>query len=133
MYTRHGHQITGTPVEGERPLAVARCGGPKLCRQCYADVARHTMQAEPSDFTVELGTNTMQAFERVIALGLEQRPLPQAQQARVLSITNLNTPAAIQKVSEVLDGSLSVLDRDNGSLLQELLNAGIEFYYNPNA
>ena len=128
MYTRHGHQIPGTPVEGERPLAVARCGGPKLCRQCYGDVARHTMQAEPSDFVVELGPQTMRAFERVIALGLEQRyAKPRAQ------FTNLNTPAAIQKVSEVLDGSMSVLDQDNGSLLQELIDAGIEFYYNPNA
>lgn len=129
MYTRHGHQNPFTPVEGERPLAVARCGGPKLCRQCYGEVARYKLQAEPAGLTVELGPQTMQAIERVIALGLEQRPLPRAR-AR---FTNLNTPAAIQKVSEVLDGSVSVLDRDDGSLLQELLEAGIEFYYNPNA
>ena len=84
-------------------------------------------QAEPSDFVVELGPQTMRAFERVITLGLEQRRSPK------MRITNLNTPAAIQKVSEVLDGSMSVLDRDDGSLLQELIDAGIEFYYNPNA
>ena len=129
MYTRHGHQIPTTPVEGEYPLAVARCGGPKLCRQCYSDVVRYKTQAEPSDFVVELGPQTMRAFERAIALGLEQRPLPKAR----AQFTNLNTPAAIQKVSEVLDGSVSVLDQDDGSLLQELLNAGIEFYYNPDA
>lgn len=34
MYTRHGHQIQGTPVEGPTPSSVARCGGPGLCGQC---------------------------------------------------------------------------------------------------
>lgn len=33
MYTSHGHQIDGTPVEGKRPN-VARCGGPALCSLC---------------------------------------------------------------------------------------------------
>lgn len=36
MYKRHGHQIQGTPVEGERP-PVARCGGPGLCGDCSAE------------------------------------------------------------------------------------------------
>lgn len=34
MYTKHGHQIRGTPVEGEKPDKVARCGGPGLCSAC---------------------------------------------------------------------------------------------------
>jgi hypothetical protein len=34
MYTTHGHQIPGTTVEEERPLRVARCGGPGLCKKC---------------------------------------------------------------------------------------------------
>ncbi len=33
MYTAHGHQVPGTPVEGVRG-PVARCGGPGLCREC---------------------------------------------------------------------------------------------------
>lgn len=38
-WTRHGHDIPGTTVAGGRPPAVARCGGPALCRQCREDVA----------------------------------------------------------------------------------------------
>lgn len=42
MYTRHGHQIAGTPVVlRDAGVAVARCGGPKLCRECMADVAKY--------------------------------------------------------------------------------------------
>lgn len=34
MYTKHGHQIRGTPVEGKKPDQVARCGGPGFCSAC---------------------------------------------------------------------------------------------------
>lgn len=39
-WTRHGHQITGTPVEIPRPETVARCGGPRMCRECAIDSAQ---------------------------------------------------------------------------------------------
>lgn len=39
-FTRHGHQITGTPAE-KRPadMLVARCGGEGMCDQCRSDAA----------------------------------------------------------------------------------------------
>lgn len=36
MYTSHGHQIPGTPVEGP-PRDKARCGGPGLCTTCSSE------------------------------------------------------------------------------------------------
>lgn len=39
MYTSHGHQIPGTPVEGDDKPSVARCGGPKVCKQCGVEAA----------------------------------------------------------------------------------------------
>lgn len=36
MYTSHGHQIPGTPVEGDVP-ARARCGGISLCVSCSVE------------------------------------------------------------------------------------------------
>lgn len=39
-WTRHGHPIPGVTVAGGRPPAVARCGGPALCRKCREDVAQ---------------------------------------------------------------------------------------------
>lgn len=36
MFTRHGHHINGTTVEGDRP-PVARCGGPGMCPGCSID------------------------------------------------------------------------------------------------
>lgn len=42
MYTRHGHQIAGTPVVlRDAGVAVARCGGPALCSECAEDVAKY--------------------------------------------------------------------------------------------
>lgn len=38
MYTSHGHQIPNTPVEGDRPALVARCGGPGLCNTCSGEI-----------------------------------------------------------------------------------------------
>lgn len=37
-WTRHGHDIPGVTVAGGHPPAVARCGGPALCRKCREDV-----------------------------------------------------------------------------------------------
>jgi len=36
-WTRHGHQIPGTNLDPAQPR-VARCGGPSLCKECWADV-----------------------------------------------------------------------------------------------
>lgn len=36
-YTKHGHQIAGTPIDIARPASVARCGGPGICRDCNRD------------------------------------------------------------------------------------------------
>ncbi len=38
-WTRHGHQIPGSPspLEGEERPPVARCGGPRLCAVCEQD------------------------------------------------------------------------------------------------
>lgn len=38
MYTSHGHQIPGTPIEGDKPV-VYRCGGIKVCRQCKVEAS----------------------------------------------------------------------------------------------
>ncbi len=38
-YTRHGHHIYGSVLEKEKPLSVARCGGPGLCLVCSKDEA----------------------------------------------------------------------------------------------
>ncbi len=38
MYTSHGHQIQGTPVEGVRP-PIARCSAGMGCPQCRAEIA----------------------------------------------------------------------------------------------
>lgn len=40
MYTTHGHQIPGTPVEGEKPKSVARCSAFFGCPQCQAESAK---------------------------------------------------------------------------------------------
>lgn len=130
MYTSHGHQIPGTPVEGERPKLVARCGGPRLCRQCKSAAQQYTPINLGETVMLELGPQTLAKIERAIALGLEQRPLSQAQQART-QITNLNTHAAVKKVMDVIESSPSVMLGDHGRLFQELVDAGIGFYYNP--
>jgi hypothetical protein len=38
-WTRHGHQIPGTPIENDRPKEVARCGGVIHCPECATEVA----------------------------------------------------------------------------------------------
>lgn len=37
MYTSHGHHIPGTPLDPPAK-SVARCGGPRICRKCSAEV-----------------------------------------------------------------------------------------------
>ena len=40
-WTRHGHDIPGVTVAGAgRPAAIARCGGPALCRKCAVDAVQ---------------------------------------------------------------------------------------------
>ncbi|AWN06001.1 hypothetical protein SEA_RAVENPUFF_44 [Streptomyces phage RavenPuff] len=38
MNTRHGHHIPGT--ERKAPKFVKRCGGPKSCTQCKAELEK---------------------------------------------------------------------------------------------
>lgn len=49
MYTTHGHQIAGTPVEGEPPESVARCGGPSLCYRCSIQAAQARNRLTPQE------------------------------------------------------------------------------------
>lgn len=52
MYTHHGHQIKGTPVEGAAPVLIARCGGPSLCQKCFVEAQNglfHNMTQEEID------------------------------------------------------------------------------------
>ena len=42
-YTRHGHQIAGTPVEGPWLGSKARCGGPGSCASCSKEAASAVM------------------------------------------------------------------------------------------
>lgn len=37
-YTKHGHYIYGSGMGEAEPETVARCGGPKICRDCATDV-----------------------------------------------------------------------------------------------
>jgi hypothetical protein len=37
MWTRHGHQISGTAISPDLPDGVVNCGGPLLCSQCATD------------------------------------------------------------------------------------------------
>lgn len=37
-YTSHGHHITTSPMDEERPAKVARCGGPGLCAVCTKEM-----------------------------------------------------------------------------------------------
>lgn len=55
MYTTHGHQIMGTPVEGDRP-PVARCGGPSLCQDC----AREATQATGGTLSYDVGRTVLE-------------------------------------------------------------------------
>lgn len=47
-YTSHGHHIRGTVDNHERPVKVARCGGPGLCRVCGLEAS---MYNHPSNNT----------------------------------------------------------------------------------
>ena len=48
-YTRHGHQIPGTPVEGEKPEKKARCGGYPHCTDCRNDTKLALIAAGAKD------------------------------------------------------------------------------------
>lgn len=76
MYTKHGHQIRGTPVEGEKPEKVARCGGPGLCAACSIEAIFHLsptmdeIRAEGREHKMEVfgadGANERQIKARMI-------------------------------------------------------------------
>lgn len=50
MYTSHGHHIVGTPLapwaEG---MKRARCGGPRLCKVCGAQVLNYLYSVKKQD------------------------------------------------------------------------------------
>lgn len=48
MYTSHGLQIPGTPVEAPRPTTVTPCGGLFKCFPCYGE-ARNATRVMISD------------------------------------------------------------------------------------
>lgn len=54
MYTSHGHQIAGTPVEGDIPKNRARCGGPDLCVTCGRESVRAVQNLQENK--IETGT-----------------------------------------------------------------------------
>lgn len=45
-WTRHGHAVAGVTVEGTGRPAVARCGGPKTCKECAIDAAQMQKDVE---------------------------------------------------------------------------------------
>lgn len=38
-FTKHGHHIPGTVLGIDRPNAIARCGGPRICKKCREEAA----------------------------------------------------------------------------------------------
>lgn len=66
MYTSHGHQIVGTPVEGDEPESVARCGGPSLCYKCGIEAAqaRNRQKAKESILTVNEAKGLVMGFKK---------------------------------------------------------------------
>lgn len=47
-YTSHGHPYGPNPP-AQRPTAVARCGGPPMCRKCRAEVEALTARPQAPD------------------------------------------------------------------------------------
>lgn len=78
MYTTHGHQIQGTPVEGEKPTRVARCSAFIGCPQCQAESTKahkntskgklETIKEIMDESGVDLYT-AIKMFERRVAPG----------------------------------------------------------------
>lgn len=74
-YTRHGHQIAGTPADGKQPEQIARCGGPGLCRDCSLEAAA-TPKETHTEFTmytvhgalVRSGLSSQQATDAITEL-----------------------------------------------------------------
>ncbi|MDN5929658.1 MAG: hypothetical protein L0I24_01090 [Pseudonocardia sp.] len=67
-WTRHGHDIPGVTVTGGRPPAVARCGGPALCKQC-ARVA----ELEAGEMRTEWGLRWPEPDGKVRFTGSEEQ------------------------------------------------------------
>lgn len=74
MYTRHGHQIPNTKVEGERPQHVARCGGPRLCSQCSIEALKAILDPKPaSEDDVTFTENTLyKVYDALRGSGLSE-------------------------------------------------------------
>lgn len=54
MYTTHGHQIPGTPVELPEPPSKARCGGFAFCSVCKDDLAKGIRQQQVAQAREEI-------------------------------------------------------------------------------
>lgn len=52
MYTSHGHQIPGTPVEEPKPDRIMRCGGTSICPECALETGQ-AIGKQMSDSTMD--------------------------------------------------------------------------------
>lgn len=52
-YTRHGHACCGYAILGEKPMVIARCGGPGLCIDCMRDQSDFHAPASAPDRRVD--------------------------------------------------------------------------------
>lgn len=108
MYTKHGHQILGTPVEGFEPQLVVECGWPSFCAQCVIDASfwlAPTMS--------ELNTQVINQQNRKVIMEFSQfvrRPF--AVEAVQINVDNLHDVAdLIGKVQTESGVTFIALDR----------------------
>lgn len=76
MYTSHGHHIGGTTKGTTLPSnAVARCGGPKLCDQCFGEALAVNSQKQAADAGGSMFMSPYQ-MRQVAAKMRENNPKP---------------------------------------------------------
>lgn len=78
VYTSHGHHVSGTFTEIERPKAIARCGGPGVCTSCSRESAiaqeefrTDERKAEPSyarDHQLQAKIGIVEVFNKEVLL-----------------------------------------------------------------
>lgn len=83
MYTKHGHQIPRTPVEGERRNPVVDCGGPGHCGECSIETV---FVLSPTMYEVEMATREKTKME---VFGLDSANERQIK-ARMIVMTYVN-------------------------------------------
>ena len=64
MRTRHGHHIQGTVLDDDTPKNIARCGGPRRCKECGEDVVEWVQSKaisaghiQPGDFKTSFSSD----------------------------------------------------------------------------